>query len=91
LTYGMIKELFDTLKTEQPTLAPLQVWRAYEQLKQVNSSVKNELIALVSLIRKITGIDTTLTPYDKTVDRNFQQWILRKNAGQHNLFNEEQM
>ncbi|MFX8653307.1 type I restriction-modification enzyme R subunit C-terminal domain-containing protein, partial [Acinetobacter baumannii] len=32
LTYGMIKELFDTLKTEQPTLAPLQVWRAYEQL-----------------------------------------------------------
>ena len=62
-----------------------------QQQVKTGTSAKNELIALVSLIRTITGIDAALTPYDKTVDKNFQQWILKKNAGQHNRFTEEQM
>lgn len=91
LTYRMIKELAETIKINKPTLAPLHIWRAYEQLEKVNGQPKNELMALVALLRKVTGIDTTLTAYDKTVDRNFQQWILKKNAGQHKRFTEEQM
>ena len=90
LTYSMIAALFDKIKTEKPMLAPLQVWRAYEQLGQANGSPKHELIALVSLIRKVTGIDSTLTIYDKTVDKNFQDWVFRKQAGTLK-FNEEQM
>jgi type I restriction enzyme R subunit len=57
------------------------VWQAYEQLEKVNGSTKNELIALVSLVRKISGIDSTLTPFNKTVDKNFQEWIFKKQAG----------
>jgi len=91
LTYTMIKSLYDKIKTEQPLLAPFQVWRAYEQLKQVNGSAKNELIALVSLIRKICGIDKNLTGYDKTVDKNFQTWVFKKQAGTTTKFTEEQM
>jgi type I restriction enzyme R subunit len=94
-TYKMIKDLCEKLKTEKPLLAPLAVWRAYEQLEASTSSargsVKNELIALVSLIRRVVGIDTSLTAYDKTVDKNFQAWIFKKNAGQHNAFTEAQM
>jgi type I restriction enzyme R subunit len=94
-TYKMIKDLCEKLKTEKPLLAPLAVWRAYEQLEASTSSargsVKNELIALVSLIRRVVGIDTSLTAYDKTVDKNFQAWIFKKNAGQHNTFTEAQM
>ncbi len=90
-TYKMIKDLCEKLKTEKPVLAPLAVWKAYEQLEKTNGSAKNELIALVSLIRKVAGIDTTLTAYDKTVDKNFQEWIFKKNAGQHNAFTEAQM
>lgn len=90
-TYKMIKELCDTLKKEKPLLAPIAVWRAYEQLEKTNGSAKNELIALVSLIRKVAGIDSTLTSYDKTVDKNFQEWIFTKNAGKHNAFTEAQM
>jgi type I restriction enzyme R subunit len=90
-TYKMIKDLCEKLKTEKPLLAPLAVWKAYEQLEKTNGSAKNELIALVSLIRKVVGIDTTLTAYDKTVDKNFQDWIFKKNAGQHNAFTESQM
>lgn len=90
LTYKMIKDVFELLKTEKPLLAPLNVWRAYEQLKQATGSPKNELIAMVSLIRKVSGMDNTLVPYDKTVDKNFQDWVFKKQAGT-TKFTEEQM
>uniref|UniRef100_UPI00404A27C2 type I restriction endonuclease subunit R n=1 Tax=Flavobacterium sp. TaxID=239 RepID=UPI00404A27C2 len=90
-TYKMIKDLCEKLKTEKPLLAPVSVWKAYEQLEKTNGSAKNELIAMVSLIRKVVGIDATLTAYDKTVDKNFQDWIFKKNAGKHNTFTEAQM
>lgn len=81
LSYKMIKDLVETIKTNKPLLAPLHVWQAYEQLEKVNGSTKNELIALVSLVRKASGIDNTLTRFDKTVDKNFQEWIFKKPAG----------
>lgn len=95
LTYKMIKDVYELLKTEKPLLAPLHVWRAYEQLgtstgSAPNGSPKNELIALVSLIRKVSGIDNNLTAFDKTVDKNFQDWVFRKQAGTLK-FTEEQM
>ena len=91
LTYQLIKDVYEILKTEKPLLAPLLVWRAFEQIEPTNGSPKNELIALVSLIRKITGIDTKLTTYDKTVDLNFQEWVFKKQAGAAPKFSEEQM
>jgi type I restriction enzyme R subunit len=91
LTFKMIKELYDKIKMEQPLLGPLNVWRSYETLKEVNGSPKNELIALVSLIRKVSGVDSKLTPYDNSVDKNFKDWLFKQNAGKHNKFTEEQM
>jgi type I restriction enzyme R subunit len=91
LTYSMIKDLSEKLKTEQPMLAPLNVWKAFEQLKQTNADPKNELMALVSLIRKVIGIDAALTGYDKVVDKNFQTWVFKKQAGTTTKFTEEQM
>ncbi len=90
LTYKMIKEVLEKLLNEKPTLAPVNVWRAYEALEQCNGSVRNELTAIVSLIRKVSGLDTTLTAFDKTVDKNFQAWVFKKQAGA-TKFNEEQM
>lgn len=91
LTYKMIKDLCEKITLEQPLLAPLNVWRAYEQLKQANGSAKNELTALVSLIRKVSGIDETLTGYDKVVDSNFKDWLFEKQKGAGAKFTEEQM
>ncbi|HOZ29412.1 MAG TPA: type I restriction-modification enzyme R subunit C-terminal domain-containing protein [Bacteroidales bacterium] len=90
LTYTMIKDVLDKLRSDKPLLAPLNVWRAYETLGESNGSPKSELIALVSLIRKVCGLDTALTVYDKTVDKNFQDWVFKKQAGA-TKFNEEQM
>lgn len=91
LTFAMIKELVEIIIADKPNLAPLNIWRAYEQLESSAGKPKNEFVALVSLIRVVAGIDETLSTYDKTVDRNFQKWILKKNAGQHNRFTKEQM
>ena len=91
ITYEMIKEVLDTLKRNKPRLAPVTVWQAYEQVEKVNGkSPKNELTALVSLIRRITGIDDTLTSFEQTVNRNFQKWVFDKQAGPLK-FSEEQM
>jgi len=97
LTYKMIQEVMEKLKLDKPVLAPMQVWRAYEQLEKATpkntgqaGKPLSELIALVSLIRKVSGIDEALTSYDKTVDKNFQDWVFKKQAGAMK-FNNEQM
>jgi type I restriction enzyme, R subunit len=81
LSYQMLKDLVETIKMNKPMLAPLQVWKAYEQLEKVNGQPKNELMALVALVRKVSGMDSSLTAFDKMVDRNFQDWIFQKQAG----------
>jgi type I restriction enzyme R subunit len=92
ITYDMIKQVLETLKENKPYLAPVRVWQAYEQLEKVNGkSPKSELTALVSLIRRVTDIDDTLTPYDQTVNRNFKKWVFDKQAGAAQKFDEEQM
>ena len=87
----MIKEVLEKLKLDKPMLAPVYVWEAYAQLEGLRvDSPKNELVALVSLIRRVTGLDQSLTAYDKTVDKNFQTWVFGKQAGALK-FTEEQM
>jgi len=90
ITYKMIKDVFEILKTERPLRDPLLVWRAYEQMEQTSGSPKNELIAMVSLIRRVIAIDVILTAFYKTVDKNFQDWVFKK-QGCPLKFNEEQM
>lgn len=90
LTFKMIRDLCEKLKMECPRIAPLNVWRAYEELEETEGAPKTELTALVALIRKVSGIDENLTDYGRSVDRNFQNWVFGKQAGALK-FNEEQM
>ncbi|HHL33366.1 MAG TPA: DEAD/DEAH box helicase, partial [Desulfobulbaceae bacterium] len=92
LTFAMMREVLDRLKADRPKLAPLRVWQAYAQLDGVQGkSAHNELSGLVSLIRRACSIDSAITPYDDTVRRNFQQWILNRHSGNRHKFSEEQM
>ena len=92
LTYAMVKELLAVLKQDKPQVAPHNVWQAYQHINEVKgNSPINELVALVSLVRRVTDIDSVLTSYDKTVDNNFKRWIFDKHSGAGRKFNEEQM
>lgn len=97
ITFQMIKEVMEKIRLEKPLLAPDYVWNAYATIEASSGKAarydrpKDDLTALVSLIRRACGIDSELRPYDKTINENFQNWIFRQNAGQHNRFTPEQM
>lgn len=92
MTYAMIRELMDKLRSDRPRLAPLRVWRAYAQLDDYKGQEPaSELTALVALVRRVCGIDETLSPYAETVRKNFQDWILKRHSGSGEKFNDEQM
>jgi len=91
VTYQMIKEVFDLVKDNKPTLAPLRIWEAYAHIEKVNTrSPKSVLTALVGLIRRIVDIDKELTDYDTIARRNFRDWVVQAQTG-HKHFNKEQM
>lgn len=92
LTYQMIRDLCDTIRQERPRLAPFTVWQAYERLEQVaGQRPENELVALVSLLRRVLDIDATLTPFNAMVNRNFMAWTMDRHKGNAPKFTEEQM
>ena len=92
ITFKMIKEVMEKIKMEKPLLAPDYVWNAYAAIKNIKTEQpKDNLTALVSLIRYACGIDKELKPFDKTINENFQNWIFKQNAGKHNRFTKEQM
>lgn len=82
LTFRMIKEVIEVLRMNEPGLSPPRVWHAYSQIETVSGEKpKSDLVALVSLIRRVIGIDEVLTPFDRKVDKNFKDWVFIKNAG----------
>ncbi len=92
VTYDMIRQVMEKLKSDKPKLAPLRVWQAYAQLDEYQGDQPiNELTALVALIRRACGIDEKVSPYSETVRRNFQDWIMKRHSGGGEKFNEEQM
>jgi len=92
LSYDLIRQVLDKLKTDKPRLAPLYVWHAYRQLDDYKGAQPiKELTALVALIRRVCGMDETLSDFDATVRRNFRNWIMKHHSGGGDKFNEEQM
>lgn len=92
LSFELIRQLLDKLKTDKPKLAPLRVWQAYRQLDDYKGAQPvSELTALVALIRRVCGMDAALSAFDETVRRNFQNWVMKHHSGGSEKFNEEQM
>ena len=92
ITFKMLKDVLEKLKMDKPLLAPSNVWNAFQTLEHSDAKKPaDELSTLVSLIRRVCGIDEQLKPFDKTIDDNFKRWIFKQNAGQHNRFTQEQM
>ncbi|GAW37071.1 type-1 restriction enzyme R protein [Roseovarius sp. A-2] len=92
VTYAMVKDVMKKLTEDRPRLAPLTVWRAYAHLDDYKgSNPASDLTALVALIRRVTGLDDTLTRHSERVRRNFQNWVLNRHSGAGEKFTEEQM
>ncbi len=90
VTLAMIEELFELLRENKPKLSPEYVWEAYARLDNTTSTFVDKFTALVSLVRRACGIDSELTAFSETVNRNFRDWVFRKQAGSVK-YTEEQM
>ncbi len=78
LTYQNIQELADKMREARPPLAPVEIWRAFEQLeKDKVQHVKDPsrlLTNLVQLVRFAIGHDDKLEEFDKVANQRFNLW-----------------
>lgn len=93
LTYKMIKELTEVLNNHPYNLTTELIWKAYERIEPQRvkgAGIKRVLTDIVSLIRFELKIDEMLIPYGDIVNRNYRDWMFKKNAGPVQ-FTEEQV
>lgn len=92
VTFEMIRAVFEKIMHDKPKLSPIFVWKAYEQIDKVKSeNPVTELVALISLMRRVCGIDEKISNYSETVKRNFMNWIMKHHSGDTQKFTEDQM
>lgn len=92
ITFAMIREVMDRLRTDRPKLAPLRVFNAYARLDDYKGKQPaGELTALVALIRRACGLDASIAPFSETVRTNFQRWVMDYHKGGGSKFTEDQM
>ena len=92
VTFAMVKSLLEQLKADRPRLAPAYVWRAYAHLEEYKGTAPlSDLTQLVALVRRVAGLDATLTTVEDRTRRNFQTWIMRRHSGSGDKFTEPQM
>ena len=92
ITYSMVNEIYEKLKADKPNLHPIRIYKACSFIdgKPLQNPI-SQLTAIVSLIRRICKIDSELTIYSQTVDKNFKNWIFKKHEGNKEKFTDEQM
>ena len=88
LSYQQIEELAEEIKQPPYNIAPLEVWKAYEQLEKAKVKgvpAKELLTNIVSLIRFSTGLSDVLEPFPELVNQRFDAWLQQQSD-----FSEEQ-
>jgi type I restriction enzyme R subunit len=77
LSYQQIEKLAEEIKQPPYNIAPVELWKAYEQLEKARVKGKplNLLTNIISLIRFATGLVDILEPFPELVDRRFKTWL----------------
>jgi len=83
LSYLQIEALADAIKQPPYNIAPLEVWKAYEQLeknKVKGVPVRELLTNIIGLIRFSTGLSDVLEPFTQLVNERFSNWLLQQES-----------
>ncbi len=81
LSYDMINQLVEEIEQPPYHIAPVEVWKAYEQLKKAKvrgAPPESKLPILISLLRLATGVTDALEPFPEIVERRFQAWLTQQ-------------
>ncbi|MCU7804737.1 MAG: DEAD/DEAH box helicase family protein [Candidatus Thiodiazotropha sp. (ex Lucinoma borealis)] len=78
LSYDMINQLVEEIEQPPYHIAPVEVWKAYEQLKKAKvrgAPPESKLPILISLLRLATGVTDVLEPFTELVNERFDNWL----------------
>jgi type I restriction enzyme R subunit len=78
----MINQLVEQIEQPPYHIAPVEVWKAYEQLKKARvrgAPPESQLPILISLIRLATGVTDVLEPFTELVNNRFDNWLKQQN------------
>jgi len=81
LSYEQIEELAENIQAPPYNLAPIEVWKAYQQLEaaKVKGVPAAKLLTnIVSLINYATGLKDVLEPFSQVVERRFDTWLTQQ-------------
>lgn len=82
LSYAQIEKLAEEIEQSPYNLAPIEVWKAYEQLEKsrvAGAPPVKLLTNIVSLIYFATNLNNVLEPFPALVERRFADWLLQQN------------
>ncbi len=92
LTYKNIKELAEAIQSPPYNLTTERLWQAYRQLEKAKVrgvGPKKLLTNIVSLVRFAIEEIQVLEPFEDTVEKRFEEWLLnQQEIGR--MFSEEQ-
>ena len=74
----MINKLVEEIEQPPYHIAPVEVWKAYEQLKKAKvrgAPPESKLPILISLLRLATGVTDVLEPFTELVNNRFDNWL----------------
>lgn len=81
LSYEQIEELAESIKASPYNLAPIEKWKAYEQLEAAKGKGVPPaalLINIVSLVSYATGLKDILDPFPEVVELRFSAWLVQQ-------------
>lgn len=94
LSYEMINQLVEEIEQPPYHIAPVEVWKAYEQLKKAKvrgAPPASKLPILISLLRLATGITDVLEPFTELVNNRFDNWLKQQAQVSNKAFKPEQL
>ncbi|MFT3755562.1 MAG: type I restriction-modification enzyme R subunit C-terminal domain-containing protein [Pseudoxanthomonas sp.] len=94
LTLEMIEDLHDALQRPPLMLTSEKLWSAYARVREDKvrgTSLRRQLVDVVSLVRFALGLDEELAPFSDNVDKKFADWVWRHNSRRTTAFTPEQM
>jgi len=90
----MINQLVEEIEQPPYHIAPVEVWKAYEQLKKAKvrgAPPESKLPILISLLRLATGITDVLEPFTELVNNRFDNWLKQQSQVSKRDFKPEQL
>ncbi len=81
VTLDMISDFLKLMASERAPFTVEMTWGCYHRLGQTDKPTfdGSREVAMLSLIRYVSGIDRKLVPFSTIVDKNYKDWVFKWN------------